>query len=231
MTSDDYEELDFSTVLAASVHDMKNSVGMLVASLASVIDEQPPENSVQALRLGTLHYEASRINNELVQLLTLYRMQNRHLPLRVDQHYVVDILEESLARNHMLIEAKHVTPEIQCDDELQWYFDSDLLGSLVQNVLVNCARYTQSRILLSAEVTDNMLVVTIADDGPGYPASMRESPAASVEQAAISSGETHLGLYFAQRIAAMHRQRDRRGYIRLENGSPLGGGVFRVFLP
>jgi hypothetical protein len=29
----------------------------------------------------------------------------------------------------------------------------------------------------------------------------------------------------------MHKQNNRHGYIKLENGAPLGGGAFKVFLP
>ncbi|HMU67097.1 MAG TPA: sensor histidine kinase, partial [Cellvibrionaceae bacterium] len=98
------EKVDFSLVLAASVHDMKNSIGMLIGSLEQVIDELPPVNDVQAQHFNTLQYEASRINGELVQLLTIYRMQNDLLPFRQDQHYVLDVLEDQIARNHVLIE-------------------------------------------------------------------------------------------------------------------------------
>lgn len=229
--TNDSRDLDFSTVLAASVHDMKNSVGMLVASLEAAIEEQPPQSDAQARRLATLHYEASRINAELIQLLTIYRMQNRHLPVRIDSHHVIDVLEEQLARNHMLIESKQVDVVLECDEDLQWFFDSDLIASVVQNVLVNCVRYTQNRLLIAAGLVDNMLCISIADDGPGYPPQMRERPSAVVDEAEISHGETHLGLYFADRIAAMHRQGDRQGFIRVENDGPLGGGVFKIHLP
>ena len=224
-------DIDFSTILASSVHDMKNSVGMLVASLEAAIEEQPPQNDAQAKRFSTLHYEASRINSELVQLLTIYRMQNKFLPVRIDRHYVVDILEDQLARNHMLIESKQVSMRLECDEDLQWYFDSDLLASVIQNVLVNGVRYTKNQMLVEARVVDKMLVISIADDGPGYPVHMRNQPSASVAEAEISNGETHLGLYFAERIAAIHRQKDRCGYIELQNGGPLGGGVFSIYLP
>lgn len=229
--ADDVPEIDFSTVLAASVHDMKNSVGMLVASLEAAIEEQPPQSDVQAHRLSTLHYEASRINAELVQLLSLYRMQNRHLPVRIDIHHVVDVLEEQLARNHMLIDSKGIKLTLHCDEDLQWCFDADLVANVVQNILVNCVRYTCSRLVLSAEVADGMLCISVADDGVGYPLHMRERPAAAVEEASISQGETHLGLYFAERIAAMHRQGGKRGFIEVSNDGALSGGVFKLFLP
>ncbi len=223
--------VDFSLVLASSVHDMKNSIGMLVASLAQVIEEQPPENDLQAQHFNTLHYEASRINGELVQLLTIYRMQNNYLPFRLDQHYVLDVLEDQVARNHALIDNRHIALAVDCPESLAWYFDGDLVGSVVQNVIVNCCRYTRSRLLVKATEEEGMLCITVADDGVGYPATMLAAPSQQVKVAKVNAGTTHLGLYFAEQIAALHKQHNRHGYIKLTNGGPLGGGVFKIYLP
>lgn len=225
-------QLDFSLVLASSVHDMKNSVGMLLASLEEVIQETPPENEDQKRRFNTLHYESSRINNELVQLLTIYRMQNQFLPLRIDHHYVIDVMEEQVARNHLLLETGNIALDLQCDDELNWYYDNDLVSSVIHNIFVNCIRYTKSKIMIRAEKQDDYLCISIEDDGPGYPQHMLEKPSNLVENASdVADGGTHLGLYFAEQIAAMHKQGDKVGYISLENGGVFGGGVFRLFVP
>lgn len=224
-------DLDFSLVLASSVHDMKNSVGMLLASLEQVIEATPPENMEQSKRFSTLHYEASRINSELVQLLTIYRMQNKLLPVNIDEHYVIDVLEDQIARNHTLTETGHIKMDLDCDADLSWCFDSDLIGSVVHNIIVNCSRYTKSEIYIGAKTSDDMLVLTIADNGHGYPKTMLEKPAVMVEAAEVSRNDTHLGLYFAEHIALMHKQNNRHGYIELSNGEPLGGGAFRIFLP
>lgn len=225
------DNIDFSLVLASSVHDMKNSVGMLLASLEAVIEEAPPANETQARRFSTLHYEASRINGELIQLLTLYRMQNEFLPVRIDEHYVIDVIEDQVARNHMLMETAGIELVMHCDENLNWYYDLDLIGSVLHNVVVNSARYTKSVIDVSAIVEDDFLCITVADNGPGFPDEMLQKPAGLVEEAEVSKGGTHLGLYFAEQIANRHKQHNRSGYIKLENGGALGGGIFKLFIP
>ncbi|MFL0809437.1 MAG: HAMP domain-containing histidine kinase [Agarilytica sp.] len=227
----DEQNIDFSLVIASSVHDMKNSIGMLLASLEGVIQDTPPQNEDQEKRFNTLHYEASRINSELIQLLTIYRMQNDFLPTQIDEHYVIDVLEDQVARNHMLLETGGVELSMACSEDLHWYYDDDLIGSVVHNVFVNCIRYTKSVISLQAEIKGEFLCITIEDDGPGYPDHMLEKPSDLVNDAQVSRGNTHLGLYFAEQIALMHKQNNRHGYIELENGGTLGGGVFRIYLP
>jgi signal transduction histidine kinase len=102
---------------------------------------------------------------------------------------------------------------------------------VVQNVIVNCCRYTRSQLLVRARIDQECLNIVVADDGMGYPATMLESPSIWVQRAEVNVGNTHLGLYFAEQIAKLHRQKNRVGYIELTNGNPLSGGCFTLHLP
>ncbi len=230
MTNED--KADFSLVLASSVHDMKNSLGMLLNSLDSLMQDMPAQDEGQARRFAVLQYEASRINSELIQLLTIYRMQNDHLPVQVDEHFVSDLLEEQVARNDTLFATRNLQLTLDCDPDLLWYFDAELIGGVVHNVLVNGARYSHSQLLAKAEIINDELIITVADDGDGYPPFMLGCPEQNFTRSvSFSEGNTSLGLYFAQQVAALHGRDERRGRIRLSNGGPLGGGVFQVYLP
>src|SRR5690606_37607816 len=139
MTDSEDATVDFAFVLASSVHDMKNSLGMLLSTLSSMREQSPLQSSEQAKTYAVLEYEAARINNELVQLLSLYRMQHERLPVQIDEHHIIDILDEQVARNEVLFEARKITLTIDCDDSLRWYFDSELIGGVINNILVNCS--------------------------------------------------------------------------------------------
>lgn len=219
--------VDFSFVLASGVHDMKNSLGMLLNTLAEVMEKYPPQDAEQSRAYAVLEYETARINSELIQLLSLYRLDHDHIRVHLDEHFVVDLLREQIARNHGLLHSRHIQLELDCEEELQAYFDCDLIGGLINNLLVNCARYCRERLRVSASQTPQGLCIQIEDDGPGYPQHMLEAP----EDLSFAQGRPHLGLLFANKIALMHRNKDRHGYIQLSNGSSLGGGCFAVYLP
>ncbi len=74
-------------------------------------------------------------------------------------------------------------------------------------------------------------MISVEDNGPGFPPSMLESETGSEQDINIVSGRTKLGLVFCRMVAALHRNGGREGYIRLENGGKLGGGRFSVLLP
>ncbi len=222
-------DLDFSFVLASSVHDMKNSLGMLLSSLEEVIGSAT-ENDEQKHHFSILQYEATRINTELVQLLSLYRFQQQSQMVKIDENFVYDTIEDQLARNDMLFKTQGIELTIECDNDLMWYFDNDLIGSVVHNVLVNGTRYADKKMQLTVTEEEGFLMIDIADDGNGFPAYMID--AASLESEAHRDGNsTQLGLFFAAKIAEVHQQNGRSGYIKLSNGGPLNGGVFRIAIP
>jgi signal transduction histidine kinase len=225
------EALDFSFVLASSVHDMKNSLGMLLNTLADVMAKYPPQNDSHAQSYAVLEYEAARINSELIQLLSLYRVEHEKVRAYIEECAVMDVLNEQIARNHALLQTRAIDLLLECDEDLTGYFDSDLVGGVINNILVNCARYSKNKLKLSAEQTPEGLCISVEDDGPGYPEHMLSLATFSETKASFADGRPHLGLMFANRVALMHKSRTLQGFIRLSNNGSLGGGCFKLFLP
>ncbi|MCY1451716.1 Histidine kinase-, DNA gyrase B-, and HSP90-like ATPase [compost metagenome] len=102
---------------------------------------------------------------------------------------------------------------------------------MVSNVVVNAIRYARGQILLSAGLVDEQLVITINDDGPGFPVHLVEHQTDYVTGINQSSGSTGLGLHFAACIARQHQRQGAHGRIEIANGGELGGGKFSIFLP
>lgn len=225
------QKIDFSFVLASSVHDMKNSLGMLLNTLADVMDQYPPQNDTHAKSYAVLEYEAARINSELIQLLSLYRLDHDNVRVHIDECVVADILSEQVARNYELLQTRALELTLECDETLLGYFDSDLVGGVINNILVNCARYSKQKLRLSAQQTAEGLCITIEDDGPGYPEDMLNASTFAEIHPNFASGRPHVGLMFANKVALMHKNKSLQGFIRLSNDSLLGGGCFRLFLP
>lgn len=221
--------IDFSMVLALAVHDMKNSLGMLLNSL----DELRTENEAKlndSSKFNTLQYEAERIHNDLVQLLGIYRLGENNLSAHIEEHSVPDFLSEHLARHTPLLEGLGIECSIE-SDEISGFFDADLLTGVLNNTINNAIRYTKSRIKLIATEREGYLVIGVEDDGEGYPESMQHTGTLSFKSLDFNTGSTSLGLFFVSAVANLHSEGDRSGYIKLHNGGELGGGVFEIWLP
>ncbi len=222
---------DFNLILASSVHDMKNSLNLVLNSLEDInreIIERQPE---LAGKVGLLQYEATRVNNDLVRLLTLYKIDQELMGVRIDEHSVHDLLSECQARFQPLLEARGIRGEMQCDPDLMAYFDVDLITGTLENILANAIRYSRQRVCLRAETYGSGIRIQLEDDGEGFPPVMLEAGDQNHASSDFQSGSTHLGLYFARVVAALHRQGARQGEIRLSNDSQLGGARFQLILP
>ncbi|HET8850363.1 MAG TPA: HAMP domain-containing sensor histidine kinase [Marinobacter sp.] len=221
--------IDFSMVLASAVHDMKNSLGMLLNSLDELRTEH--ETSLAASdKFNMLQYEAERMHNDLVQLLGIYRLGENNLSAHMEEHYVSDFLAEHLARHVPLLEGLKIDYEVNADD-INGFFDEDLLTGVLNNTINNAIRYTKSRIRLTARQESDYLVIGVEDDGRGYPESMQHSGTPDFRSLDFNSGSTSLGLFFASSVAKLHTEGERTGSIQLRNGGALGGGVFEIWLP
>ncbi|MBQ0831185.1 sensor histidine kinase KdpD [Marinobacter sp.] len=221
--------IDFSMVLASTVHDMKNSLGMLLNSL----DELRMENEDKlndSSKFNTLQYEAERIHNDLVQLLGIYRLGENNLSAHIEEHFVPDFLSDHIARHTPLLKGLGIDWRIEAED-INGFFDADLLTGALNNTINNAIRYTKTRITLTAAKRDGYLVIGVEDDGEGYPDNMQHTGTLSFKSLDFNTGSTSLGLFFVSAIADLHSEGARTGYIKLHNGGPLGGGVFEIWLP
>lgn len=225
------QQPDFSLIIASAVHDMKNSLGMLLHSVDALC-EGIPKDLQQQLNTATIKYETERVNSYLIQLLGLYRLQNEKLSLNVDEYFLSDLLDEHKAQYQEVLEARSIELKLDTDPSLSWYFDRELILGVINNALNNASRYTKSQIELVAYENHDQLIIEVHDDGTGYPQAMLEADPSEINNNLnFSTGSTSLGLYFAAMVTKMHTQGEREGFISLSNGGRLGGGVFTVTLP
>ncbi|MDN4501325.1 HAMP domain-containing sensor histidine kinase [Alteromonadaceae bacterium BrNp21-10] len=223
--------IDFSTVLASAVHDMKNSLCLLLQSIETLTDELGQSHPGAVDQLASIHYEASRLNTSLMHILSLYRVGKDKLPLNIDEYFVEDLIDEVVATNQNYTANKNMTLEVQQPDDLVWYYDQELICALLNDILINAIRYSKKHILLNVSVEDSYLCIRVEDDGMGYPQSMIDANLTDMQDFDISTGRTGLGLYFAKMIANAHTRADRNGIILMENGGTYGGSVFTLKLP
>ncbi len=223
--------IDFSSVLAAAVHDMKNSLCLLIQSieqLSETLEEHNPQANAQ---VASVHYEATRLNTSLMQLLSLYRTQLDNLPVAVDECFIADLLEDVMGAVQLYKQHKAFSVQINCDEQLSWYLDKELVYMLINDAIINALRYGKQYITVSAFVKDEELVIKVEDDGEGYPPHMLKQSQTKLAEFTLSQGRTGLGIFFARLIAGAHTRGQKQGSISLSNGGAYSGSVFEVKIP
>jgi two-component system sensor histidine kinase SenX3 len=229
---DDPTRPDMLMFLASAAHDMKNSIGMLSGTLEAVLRD-PAVQAMPAYRqMAHMLYETRRMNDNLMQLLTLYREVGRpSYPFDPQPQAVAEFVETIEAQHRVLLEAKDIAFEADYPPELVWCFDEDLVAGVVGHALNNAIHYTGDKIRLIVRPAGEFLEIRVEDNGRGFPAAMLEAGTAIDSGVDFTTGSTGLGLYFSSEVAKAHKHRGRRGSIALENGGSCGGGCFVLRLP
>ena len=224
--------MDFSTIVGVATHDMKNSVSVITAYLEDLLAQQAaepvaPESS--RLLQQTL-YEAQRVNGHLVQLMTIYKIERGMYPFDPEEVDLEEFAQETLGRVAPLARIKGLQLAVEREPQTSaWFFDRELMLSVVTQAMFNAVRYTRSRIVLRLGVDAQGLHIHVDDDGQGFPGFMMEL-AYSSQGINSQTGSTGLGLYFARQVAQLHQREERQGTTRLEN-LPSGGGRFNISVP
>jgi signal transduction histidine kinase len=234
---------DLLLFLASTAHDMKNSISVLSGTLERLLLEAGPQTGAdspsaypQMAQMAQMLYQTRRLNDNLMQLLALYkRVGTPEYPFDVQPIEAGQLLEQVVALGRVLLDAKGIALEVDGERELIWHLDEDLIVGVVSHAVNNAAHYTRDRIRLSLREVDGLLEIRVEDNGAGYPQALLAAGAAGLNENTsgidFRTNSAGLGLYFSREVARMHRHRGREGGVRLENGGAFGGGCFILSLP
>ncbi len=218
----------FPVILASTVHDIKNSLGIVLELIRKMAEYELPGLGKD---FSQLEFEANRINHSLMQLLVIYKIDVSKFGLHIDEYPALDILNETCAQQHSLNRYKDIDLQIDCDDSLFCYCDYSNISNALATILNNALRYTRSKIYLSACEEEGYFKFSIEDDGLGYPQHLLTADLSSSTEFDWVKGNTGLGLYFVAMIAGLHSNNGKTGFIKIDNRSRLGGARFCLFLP
>lgn len=222
---------DVSMFLASSVHDMKNSISILIGGLERVLEQVSPESFSAYQDVAHMVYESKRINSNLIQLLTVYKVGKNIYPFDPLPQSMNEFALNIFSQQEPLLQPRGITLEMDYDEALYWQFDEALVGGVISHALNNAIHYTKDKVRLVIRKFNGMLELRVEDNGSGFPSRMVQEGIDAMHGTDFRGGSTGLGLYFSAMVAKMHRRRDKTGEIRLENGGAYNGGCFVLHLP
>ncbi len=226
------KQIEFSTLMASGVHDMKNIIAAVSQAYESLLARMPEELR-QSAEVQLIKGEALRLDAILVQLLGVYKLEHDQLQLQSGYWRLDDLFEDLQQRHVELLQYRKIDLQLELDDpDLEGFFDRNLIATVLDNALGNALNHCRSRICLHAWEEEGLVKLKVCDDGPGYPEQLlghvRQRTASGVDR---ETGSTGLGLYFAASIAAMHDQPGVVAGLELSNGGALGGACLQISLP
>ena len=218
-----------NALLAAISHDVRTPLTALIGLAESLQYSQPALAAPQAETARALTVQARELNALVDNLLDMARLQSGAVNLRLEWQSVEEVVGTAIRAAQHALGTRTVRTELPADLPLV-EFDAVLIERVLVNLLENAAKYGATPIVVRAHVTAGSLVMTVADHGPGLPASVQGNEQSlfdkftrgAVESATPGVG---LGLAICKAVVDAHR-----GRISAVNG-PGGGAEFTVTLP
>lgn len=210
----------FERILAGKIHNLKNALQVLNVELDLMA--LPPE---EAARRSRIHRQCGYLNRTLMQLLTLYKIEQGATPvtpLALDLYDFADEIVDAAAV--FLRPPLQLNVEKDLDDLATAWVDRQALLDIVVSAIDNATRHAKQDILVFVHNQDDWLTLEVHDDGAGF--------GSEALNRGESKGRTGLGISLAGSVARMHRNsQGQTGSIVLGTSERLGGAMFRVKLP
>jgi len=231
---------DLFLFLASTAHDMKNSLSVLSGTLERLLVAPPspsaPKGDSAYPEMAHMLYQTKRLNDNLMQLLALYKQVGKpDYPFDLQPVELGQLVEQVVAIGRVLLKSRGIRLELDYDPGLIWHLDEDLVVGVLSHAINNAIHYTCDCVRLAIRESEGWLELRVEDNGPGYPPALLKAGAIATREVAggvnFLTNSAGLGLYFSSKVAKMHRHRGQAGSLRLENGGAYGGGCFILRLP
>ena len=218
-----------STLLAAISHDVRTPLTALIGLAESLQRSMPLMSAPQADMAQAITEQARQLSALVTNLLDMARLQNGSVNLRRDWQSAQEVVGSSIRAAQHALGGRTVQSAVAGDVPLV-EFDAVLMERVLVNLLENAAKYGAEPIVLAAHATQDALVFTVRDHGPGLPAAWHGREFALFDK--FTRGEVEsatpgvgLGLAICKAVVDAHG-----GEITVFNAAG-GGAEFSVSIP
>lgn len=195
---------------AAFAHDLRNPVTVLKGSLKLLRKGTADEQVIDRLESYTL-----RIEQYIEAMSSIQRIEQ--MPVRTGE-VTVSVLRTELAETAGLF-APALKVDVAVPDIETLQIDHGIFLNVAENLIGNAARFAYKKLEIALTLEHNRLLLSVADDGPGFPAQLLKSgpkPFGKLEENPEHFG---MGLYSSNLLCLKHG-----GNLQLEN-RPTGGAL------
>jgi two-component system, OmpR family, sensor histidine kinase KdpD len=222
-----------SALLSSVSHDLRTPLSSIKAAASSLLqDDVQWDDETRHSFLLTIEREADRLNRLVSNLLDMSRIEGGALKAEKEWYPISELIHDVLGHLQGLLYGREIQVHLP-DDLPPVELDYLQMDQVVTNLLENAARYSLpgSPIEISGKATDDHIIISIADRGPGIPPYDLERifdkfyrVSGTIRKTSSVMG-TGLGLAVCRGLVEAHG-----GHIWAEN-RPGGGAIFHFTLP
>lgn len=194
---------------AAFSHDLRNPITVLKGTVKMLRQGIKDEQAIERLECYTLRIE------QYVEVMSRIQRLDQ-MPLRIEE-VAVTLLETELKESVSILGHGILAEVAVCCKETVW-IDHGILLTVAENLIGNSERYAQKQMVITLEIEEGFLILTVADDGQGYPVEVIRDGGKPFGKVGEGGEHFGMGLYSCQVLCRKHGG-------RLQVGNLDGGGA------
>jgi two-component system sensor histidine kinase QseC len=209
-----------------AAHELRTPMAVISAQAHVMMKADEAKQRQEAAR--NLDEAINRASHLIQQLLDLARI-DQHEAGAIESLDLCQIIRQAMAEIAPLAMERQIELGLEAPDKMHYQIDRHAFLSIFHNLLSNALRYSHDygQVLVELTRTENTLMLSVADDGPGI---AEEERALVFERfyrvAGTDQSGSGLGLAIvAQAVTRLH------GSVRVETGLNARGCRFVVELP
>ncbi len=202
---------------AAFSHDLRNPVTVLKGSAKilkkglsnGTLTAQSTQDSIALLEEYTGRVESYIEAMSSVQRLEELQCSSKNISLETVQKELADCIRLLTMDTDIKIEGQFE------DGQRNVYIDKAIVFNVAENLIVNAVRYAKAKIRVSLLLDAETLVLSVQDDGPGFPQAILQKGAAPFLRGEEGNGQSShfgMGLYICRLLCEKHH-----GSLKLQN--------------
>ena len=218
-------------ILRAVSHDLRTPLTAISGAASVLLSSEEIAQSEKNLSLvQDIKSDADALIAMVENLLSITRIENGTMQLQIEAELLDEVFQEALAHVDRQSKQHDISVNLS-DDLLMAKMDVRLIVQVIINIVNNAIKYTPvgSHIRLSAEKQDDMVRISISDDGQGISGEAKKHLFDMFYTAGIGKPDNRrglgLGLGLCKSIIDAHG-----GTIGVEDNIPQGS-VFYFTLP
>lgn len=218
----------YNTLLNSLSHELHTPITTIIGCTDNLQAASPGLSEKDRTELVTeISIAALRLNQQVENLLNMSRLESGVLQIKKDWCDVSELIYKTLQRLEPNLLRYRIAVDIP--EQLPLFkLDFGLMEQVLFNLINNATQHTPEETLITVQANciNDKLVITIADNGFGFPPQEIEKVFDKFYRVKGSTpGGTGLGLSIVKGFIEAHR-----GTIRLEN-LPVQGSKFTIEIP
>jgi two-component system sensor histidine kinase KdpD len=215
----------YNTLFNSLSHELRTPITTIIGAtdnLQTVGSKLTEEDRRELIR--EISNASIRLNQQVENLLSMSRLESGFLQVKKDWCDVRELIYKTLGQLEPVL-AKYRVTVLVPDHFPLFKLDFGLMEQVLYNLISNAAIHTpeESTITIQANCVNDKLIITVADNGPGFPQEEIDKVFDKFYRLhGTRTGGTGLGLSIARGFVEAHG-----GIIRLRN-LPVCGAQFTI---